>query len=76
MVKVLKTADVIGVETEHNPTLHLWLLSLSIMVASVAALFLVASIFALNITSGLISLIVTGLCIWAIKAIIDRMSWH
>lgn len=76
MASSIKTTDVIGVETEHNPTLHLWLLSLSIMAASVAALFLVASFFAVNIAAGLGSLVATGLSLWAIKAIIDRMSWH
>jgi hypothetical protein len=76
MASSIKTTDVIGVETEHNPTLHLWLLSLSIMAASVSTLFLVASIFALNIATGMGSFMVVGLSVWAIKAIIDHMKWH
>jgi hypothetical protein len=76
MAKALEHATVIGVTSEHNPTLHLWLLSLFIMTASVAALFLVASIFVLNIPAGLGFLVATGLSLWAIKAVIDRMKWY
>lgn len=76
MAKALDGATVIGVTSEHNPTLHLWLLSFFIMSASVAGLFLVASISVLNITAGLGSLAATALSIWAIKAVIDRMKWY
>lgn len=75
MTKGLNNAAVIGVTDEHNPTLHLWLLSLSIMAASVSALFLVASLFMLNIPAILVFVATTNLSAWAIKAVIDRMKW-
>lgn len=76
MTKALENAADIGVTSEHNPTLHLWLLSLFIMLASVTSLFVVASIFSLNIPAGLGFLVATGLSVWAIKAVIDRMKWY
>lgn len=76
MVKGLNDAAVIGVTSEHNPTLHLWLLSLSIMAASVSGLFLVASAFSLNILAVLVFVMTTNLSAWAIKAVIDRMKWY
>lgn len=76
MTQGLNNAAVIGVTSEHNPTLHLWLLSLSIMAASVSALFLVASAFALNIVAVLVFIVTTNLSAWAIKAVIDRMKWY
>lgn len=75
MAKGLNDAAVIGVTSEHNPTLHLWLLSLSIMAASVSALFLVASLFVPNIPAVLAFVATTNLSAWAIKAVIDRMKW-
>lgn len=76
MAKTLENAAVVGVTSERNPTLHLWLLSLFIMSASVAVLFLVASVAVLNFSAGLGSLVVTGFSLWAIKAVIDRMKWY
>lgn len=76
MAKTLESAAVVGVTSERNPTLHLWLLSLFIMSASVAALFLVASVAVLNVPAGLGSLVATGFSLWAIKAVIDRMKWY
>jgi hypothetical protein len=76
MVKNLASTDTIGVDTEHNPTLHLWLLSLFIMLASVTSLFVVGALFALNFVAVIGFLLATGLSLWAIKAVIDRMKWH
>ena len=66
----------IGVASEHNPTLHLWLLSLFIMTASVGVLFFVASITVLNGIGIIAFLTATALSLWAIKAVIDRMKWY
>lgn len=68
--------NVIGVTTEHNPTLHLWLLSFFIMSASVAVLFFVASVAVLNSLGIIAFLTATALSLWAIKAVIDRMKWY
>jgi hypothetical protein len=76
MVKGLNNADIIGVTSEHNPTLHLWLLSLFIMTGSVASLFLVASVFALNILGIVVFLAAAIGSLWAIKSVIDRMKWY